>query len=441
MNKVFKQNTLLIVLLLFSTVYIVSSCGSKRSPTGGKEDIDKPTVLASIPEEYAEISDQKIELTFSKPIDRTSFLKGIYIYPPITNKKIYYEANLVTIKFLEALEKDTNYYLTLTNRIKDVRGNALAKNQTLIYKHGTLQKNRISGNIVYENSKDIGLPIQLNLISTDSIWVMTKEITGKTYEIEALNPFAYTLKAYIDKNLNGRYDQNYEPYHELNVANQPIATYDLNMAYADTVKPVIRSVNAIANREYKITLNKTIESYKKIQIQSINTKESLQIYAVNHELDKITVLTAPTDTTRWLFSLIDAADKKGNSNALSSVTIRGSSNKDKTSPTVLKTNPRNGSSVNNLLPILEINFSEIIPQNLFFATLIEVESGRDIPFKVLKTNGMIYQIQPRTPLKNYMTCMLTIENNTSDISGNTLQKPFKLVILPLVRDTQTTSRQ
>jgi len=440
MSKVIKFSPFFIAILLFVIAFSASSCGSKRSPTGGKVDIDRPTVLASIPVEFDEISDQKIELTFSKAIDRASFLKGMYIYPPVANKKVYYEANLVTIKFLEALNLDTNYYLTLTTRIKDVRGNAIGKNQTLIYKHGKLQKNRISGNVTYENAIDNGLPIQLNLLTSDSLWVMAKEITGNSYALEALNPMAYILRAYIDKNLNGRYDENIEPYQECDIANQPIAAYDFHMAYADTVKPALKSVTAVSNREYLLTLNKSVKSFQKILIQSVNRKEHLQIFAVSHELDKITVLTAPTDTSKWQFNLIDAVDNKGNVNSLSTLTINGSKIEDKTPPVVIKTTPRNGASVNNLHPIMEITWSEIITQSMFHATLNEVESNLDIPFKVLSWKGKTIQIQPLRDLANYKTCLLTIETSTSDISGNTLQKPFKLVILPLVRDNSQVSK-
>jgi len=439
MNKAFKHSQFVLFFLLICSMLVLSDCGSKRSPTGGKEDVDKLKVLASLPEEFADISEQKIELTFSKNIDRASFLKGIYIYPPISNKKVYYDGNVVTLKFMEALEKDKNYYVTLTTRIKDIRGNALENNQTLVYKFGKLNNNRLSGNIKYEKTEDNGLPVQVNLLSSDSLWVMTKNVTGNSYAIDALNPMRYIMRAYIDKNLNGRYDMNQEPYQEHDIANQPIAAYDLNMAYADTVKPVLKSVFAKSNREFVLTMNKTIKSFKKISIQSVNSRENVQVFATSLELNKITVITSETDTTKWKFEINDATDNKDNVNPSSSLTVAGSREADKTSPLVLKTYPRNGASVNDLQPVLEVTFSEIIPQNMFFATLKEVEADVEIPFKVLSANSKTYKIQPTKPLTNYKTCMLMISNKTSDISGNKLQNPFKLVVLPLFRSVSQSS--
>jgi methionine-rich copper-binding protein CopC len=432
----FKLLACTIVCLTIGCILLFSGCGSKQSPTGGKQDLDKLQVLASFPAEYDEISEQKIELTFSKSVDSSTFLKGVYIYPAVSHKKIIVDGNLVTVKFLEALQKDTNYYLTLTTRIKDIRGNTLDNNQTLIYRHGKLQTNKISGTISYEEPQDNGLPIQINLLSSDSLWVLSKSVKGQSYLLEGLNPMSYIMRAYIDKNLNGRYDANLEPYQEFDIAEQTIATYNLNMAYADTVKPAIKFIKAISNREYELILNKSIKSFQKISVQSANGKNNLQVFAMNREPDKITIITSQTDTTKWQFSITDVYDNKGNFNPLSSMVSSGSSKPDITPPVIVQSNPRSGATVNNLLPTLEITFSEIIPASMFKAMLKETDSGKEIPFKLIKSNQKTYQIQPEKPLENYKSCVLMVFDDTSDLSGNNLKQAYKLVFLPIVRTSK-----
>jgi PBP1b-binding outer membrane lipoprotein LpoB len=426
----------LIVLLVITIVFLsIPGCGSKQSPTGGKEDTDKLTVLASLPVEFEEISEQKIDVTFSKIVDKSAFMKGYYIYPPIINKKILYDGNIVTLKFLDALNNDTNYYLTLTTRIKDIRGNALDKNQTLVFKHGKLQSNRISGKIIYENPNDTDLSVQVNLLTADSLWVLAKSFTGKSFALEAMNPVDYILRAYIDKNQNGRYDSGTEPYTESSLNNKPVISFDLNMAYADTVKPAIRSVKSVSNREYEIVFNKGLKSYQNIKIEDLKQNDKLRIFTINHNLDRITILTAETDTSSYRFTVTGITDNKGNINGTSSMTISGSNKQDKTAPVVFSTNPRNGASVNNLQPVIEINFSEIIPSSLFIANLKETESNTNIPFSVIKSSNKTYQLQPEKPLGNYKSCILTIAESTSDLSGNKLAAPYILTFLPIIRET------
>lgn len=426
----------ILVCVISSSALFIVGCGSKQSPTGGKQDLDKLQLLASIPVEYDEINEQKIELTFSKAVDRSTLLKGIYIYPTVSNKKINVDGNLVTIKFLEALNKDTNYYVTLTTRIKDVRGNTLDNNQTLIYKHGKLQNNKISGLISYEDPKDKGLPIQVNLLGADSLWVLSRSFTGDSYRLEGLNPMSYIMRAYIDKNLNGRYDASLEPYQEYDIAEKEIANYDITMAYADTVKPAIKLVKAVSNREYEIVLNKTVKSFQKVTVQSLNSKDNLQVFALDREPDKITIVTSQTDTTKWQFTVTELVDNKGNTNKSSIMIASGSSKPDITPPSIINSNPRSGATVNTLQPILEISFSEIVPSAMFKATLTETDSKKAIPFKLVKSNQKTYHIQPERPLENYKSCVLTIQEETSDLSGNNLKQPFKLVFLPILRTSK-----
>lgn len=435
MNKASTYKNVLLSCLLISLTLMVSGCGSKQSPTGGKEDTDKLKVMASLPAEFSEIDEQKVEITFNKSVDKSAFMKGIYIFPPVINKKIDYDGNVVTIKFLEALKADTNYFLTLTTRIRDIRGNALDKNQTLIFRHGQLQSNRISGTIVYEDRADNELPVQINLLTADSLWVMASSVTGNSFALESLNPLDYILRAYIDKNLNGRYDAGFEPYTESSLKNQQIISYNLNMAYADTVKPVIRMVRAVSNREYEIVMNKSVKSFRNIKVEDLRRNETLRIFTLNHDLDRINLLTSETDSTSYRFTIEEATDNKGNITAVNSVTISGSNKDDKIAPVVVSTIPRNGASVNNLQPIIEITFSEIIPSSLFKASLMESESKREIPFRVIKSNHKTYHLQPEQPLANYKSCVLTIDAETSDLSGNKLTEPYKLTFLPILRES------
>jgi hypothetical protein len=168
----------------------------------------------------------------------------------------------------------------------------------------------------------------------------------------------------------------------------------------------------------------------------VDKKRHLPIVLSLHERDRITILTAESDTSKWVYSIVNAADAKGNSTQLSNVIINGTNKADKTAPTVTGCQPRSGTSVPSLQPLLEVTFSEIIPLVNMNATIMEADSKTQIPFKILKSNGKTYQFQPEKPLNNYRSCVLTIETETCDLAGNGLKEPFKLVFLPISRPTQ-----
>ena len=121
---------LIFAILIFSGLI---SCGHKKNPTGGKKDTIQPEIVSVIPDEYSDITDSDIEIIFSKPIERNTILSGINIYPSIIKKKFSWDGNILTIKILEELEKNTNYYFNFSEKIKGEHGNFLNTSSSFIF--------------------------------------------------------------------------------------------------------------------------------------------------------------------------------------------------------------------------------------------------------------------------------------------------------------------
>ena len=164
----------LIIIIISLTIFLfLISCGHKKSPTGGKKDTINPEIVSVTPDEYSNISDSNIEIIFSKPIERNSILSGIYIHPPILKKKYIWDGNILTIKIMEELENDTNYYFNFSSKIKGEHGNFLSKNSTYIFASGELNSNRISGNFSFEKIEDANKKIQMTILTSDSTEVFS----------------------------------------------------------------------------------------------------------------------------------------------------------------------------------------------------------------------------------------------------------------------------
>ncbi|MDZ4121486.1 MAG: Ig-like domain-containing protein, partial [Candidatus Cloacimonadaceae bacterium] len=407
MNRVFKYASLLLAAL------ILVSCGSKRPPTGGPVDTEKPVIIATVPEAYGDISQGRIEISFSKPLDRSTLTSAIYIYPPVNQKKITYESNTILIRILEPLQKDTNYFVTLTTRLKDTRGNALEKNQSIVYRSGNLNDNRISGNIIYEDQKDNGLPIQLNLLSADSLMVMSTQISGSSYILQGLNDTRHIVRAYIDKNRNGRFDFSQEPFFESATAAAKIVNLDLNMAYADSTLPQIKSIRAVSNREVELIFSEEVRSFEGIGIVSNAGGNPLQIKLKHLAKDRLFLITAEQDTSRYRLVLEGLRDLKGNVSKSTGMQFSGTTRIDTSPPAVIGSKPRNGTSVNDLLPNIEITFSKIMPPESLKYKLLSADRKEEIPLVMATSDGFSFSFVPRKPLQNYRHYIFWVDKETT----------------------------
>jgi hypothetical protein len=428
MNKVFKLS---LVLSLFLVVF---GCGHKQNPTGGKLDIEKVKILSVSPDQFSDLTNKQIDITFSKVLDRTKVPTGIYIYPPIDRKRFKYQGNHLLLRIMETLKPNTNYYFTFTPRIQDEHGNFLEDNQTFVYANGSLQTNRISGEINLENPEDAKLPINLSLLDSDTLLVYNKVIRGSTYELENLNKDSYILRAFIDKNVNGKYDFGIDPYAESNSSSNPISTINLNLVYSDTIKVVLKSVNVKSNREFDILFSEPVKSIGAIHISARNGSVELPIELKKLDGSMMTVLTAAQDTLKYEVSIRDISDRKNNTTTESHLYFFGIPRADKTPPMIVSTTPRNGTSINELMPELSIVFSEIIPKNNIKYNLIDTETNQKIDLNVISGDDKVYRFQPRKPLQNYHSYKFIINHITSDISSNALGKDYEFLFLTLIKN-------
>jgi len=410
-------------LLLFAL-----GCGNKRNPTGGATDTEKPVVLATYPAELEEIVDGTLEISFSKPMDRNSLANSIYIYPPVQNKKFSLERSSLKIKLNEPLKPDCNYYVTLSTRLKDLRGNPLAASQTLIYRSGKLSTARISGLLNYEIPSDEGSPIATSLFSEDSLLVFTTDLTGKSYAIENLNQMPYRLRSYIDKNQNGRYDPGTEPIFEAKTEGREKEVLDQYLAYVDTSFVWINSIDAVSNREIRIEFSEPVASYQQVLVASD------KILDIKHKIlenNILTLLTAAQDSLRYTVSVLGATDLKGNRSEALKNQFTGSLKIDTDPPAITFANPRNGASVNSLSPVIELHFNKIIPSSALKFKL--VAGKEEIPLQVISETGRIHRLLPQKELPNYSTCQLTVLSSTTDFIGNKLEQDYQLQFLPIKR--------
>ena len=416
--------------LVFLTLFLIS-CGHKQNPTGGKKDTVKPEIVNIFPEEFSDIKDQNMEVTFSKPIDRTTILTGLYIYPPILKKKFKWDKNVLIIKIYEELEINTNYFFTFSKKIKGEHKNELDQDYIFVFKNGKLNENRISGNFYYELEEDKNEPIKINLMTADSISIFVKEFQSPTYEFDNLNNIEHQIRAYIDKNKNERYDEEKEPFFQVYIPAQKFFNIDIELVYVDTLKPEIKSAKVLFEDQIELTFSEEIKNFSQI---SFFTDDSLQtglnLKANYLEDDKLFILCEKMDTLNYILQILDLEDFKNNISEENSIKIEGKVVQDTIPPEIVYIKPRNGSIINNLNPEIEIFFSEIILQDNIEVKLISSETNNIIRLANIQSDSKKYLYKPKKKLENYSS--YKIEVKAVDNSGKELPD-FSSVFIPIFR--------
>ena len=412
-------------------IIIIISCGHKQNPTGGKKDTIKPEIVNIFPEEFSDIKDQNIEVTFSKPIDRTTILTGLYIYPPIMKKKFKWDKNTLIIKIYEELEMNTNYFFTFSRKIKGEHKNELDRDHTFVFRNGKLNENRISGHFLYELKEDENEPVNINLMTADSISIYAKQFQSPTYEFDNLNNIEHQLRAYIDKNKNERFDEEKEPFFQAFIPIQKFSNLDIELIYVDTLKPEIKSAKVIFEDQIELTFSEEIKNFSQI---SFFTDDSLQtginLKANYLENDKLVILTEKLDTLNYVLEILELEDFKNNISEESSIKIEGKVVQDTIPPEIVYVKPRNGSTINSLNPEIEIFFSEIILKENIEVKLVSSETNNMIELANVQGDSKKYLYKPKKKLENYSSYKLEVK--ATDNSGNELPE-FSSVFIPIVR--------
>nr|MDK2851101.1 hypothetical protein [Candidatus Cloacimonadota bacterium] len=408
------------------------ACGSKRSPTGGDKDTEMPTVLSSSPAIMGDISSKVIEIDFSKPMDRSSITSSVYIYPPVSEKRISLSRSTLRIEIIDELKDDTIYFVTLSTRLKDLRGNNLERANTLVFRHGEPETARLSGLINYENPLDNGLPIIMSLFSADSLLVMMDEARGASYEIPSLIPQSYNLRAYIDKNRNGHYDVTQEPFFDSPVLVEARTTMDLNMAYVDTTLAQIRQIQVVSPHELEVHLNKPIDRFGILEI----TSDEVQPPEILHQYlqgDILRILTTQLDSLSYTLRMRNMEDAKGNLSVDSSIRFTVHTLKDDQPPRLISSVPRHGATIDNTKPQIELTFSEIMTRDNLHLSLMVSDTKAEAEFRIVHIQGRKVILEPVQELINYRSYSLIIHGDSQDYYGNHMGNDVEIVFLPIKR--------
>ena len=418
-------------LLLLALILVITGCGNKERATGGPEDTEKPYILNVYPAGYEDIQGKNLEITFSKPMDSGSFSTGLRIYPEIFSRRFRWEDNTLIIEIRERLSENTNYFFSFAETIKCYHNNPLQEQYDLVWASGELNDYKVSGNFIFEEIEDSKSEVRLSLFAADTTLITTKWFTNN-YSFETLNTGGHFLRAFVDNNKNKKLDIESEPFAEENVADKPVSTIDLVLAYSDSTAPALTRVTTLYTDELELSFDENLVKVHTVHLLTDSLGQALRIKRWRIADDKLRVFTAAMDTIDYKILVTGAEDKKGNIAEIDSLVFKGIIKTDTVAVSFVKIDPRDGSSVTSLQPKIKVTFSEIVFREHAKAWLTETETGLKYAMKTVSGDNEVVVFKPLVKLHNFNTYRIMVE--AEDPRGNQMIDFEGSVFLPIVRE-------
>jgi hypothetical protein len=200
--------------LLIAAISLVAllNCAKTGAPGGGPLDKTPPDILAIKPDPGSVSVDtgEKLEIIFSKNMDKESVEKAIFISPLFFDYPSYeWSGKKLKIKLPENLKPNTTYSITIGASAKDTRGNQLGKSRSYSFSTGEkINSGKIEGRILIGTLRGIDAwAYRLDSLPPDSFMFRIPDYITQTdslggFLFEFLGKGKYLIIGVDDKNKN-----------------------------------------------------------------------------------------------------------------------------------------------------------------------------------------------------------------------------------------------
>ena len=211
-----------VTISLFCIGLLIQSCANRQLPQGGPRDHDPPKLLKATPPSMTRNFNYKvIQLDFDEYFKLNNIYQEVSISPTPAKLPEYKIKNKsIVINLRDTLEKNTTYVINFGKAIADVNENNVLKNFTYVFATGNhIDSLSLSGNVTntqtQEKEKDV--TVLLFTLKQDSLLFGKKKPTIYTttdsagnFTINNLHPNDYRIYALKETSPNKIYDNENE---------------------------------------------------------------------------------------------------------------------------------------------------------------------------------------------------------------------------------------
>lgn len=141
---------------LFFILLLLYSCANVQAPSGGPPDVTPPEIVNTYPKNRTiNFDGKKVELHFSKYMNKNSVLENLYIQP-LADATFDWSGKKLSIEFKERLLPNTTYLINLGTDYTDFRNIKPTEAFSLIFSTGeVIDTGKINGLVIDKNPQGL----------------------------------------------------------------------------------------------------------------------------------------------------------------------------------------------------------------------------------------------------------------------------------------------
>jgi hypothetical protein len=264
-------------------------------PSGGPKDSTSPTINSTYPDSASvNFSDNRLRLSFDKWMNRSSINSAVFFSPAIRDYDIEWGGKDAEFILYEPLKPNRTYSLTLTNALKDIRGNALGESYTLAFSTGSvLDSGSITGRVYDElNRPASGILVCAYLLPDSS-----------SAEPDTLNPGLVEPDYIAQTNRNGFFTLSYlaEGYYRVVGIKDENSNLKLDFGREQFAVPTHWPIKS---GMHDLTMRLTMRDTLSIELQTVTP---ITRHLISARFDREILLDS---LTKNIFGLYDSTDLK-----------------------------------------------------------------------------------------------------------------------------------
>ncbi len=321
-------------------VLFLCGCANPLPPPGGPPDREPPHVVAFEPlSGSTRVRDPVVRLTFSEFVDKASVVQSLHVQPPKPWKAVWdWWGTTVELRFLEALDSNTTYVVTLGSEYRDLAGNTAAEAVSIVFSTGdSIDRGRLEGRLLDPQPAGVFIwayplggiqPDTLNPAHTaPRYW--TQVGTAGTFALQGLPAGQYRLFAVRDVDRNGLYTEGVDA---LGTTTGPVMVRGDTPTVvvlrlggpSDTTPPEVVDVRPQSRQRVRVLFSEPLDTLS-VQLSAVSIEDTagtvvlplVGVYLVPGTATTVEIMTAsPADTlTPYVLRLREGGirDTAGNS--------------------------------------------------------------------------------------------------------------------------------